>query len=156
MKAVIQRVSQASVTVNGNIVGQIKQGLCCLVGIATDDTESDIDYIVKKITTLRLFEKDSKMWNANVGQIGGGILCISQFTLLARTRKGTKPDFNRCMKTEQSAEFWKLFMTKMRESYNLGNVSEGQFGAMMSCEIINDGPVTISIDSKVEKESKEQ
>jgi D-aminoacyl-tRNA deacylase len=147
MRAVIQRVSKASVSVGGQTVGKISQGLCCLIGIETIDTETNIDYIVKKITSLKVFEQDGKMWKANVGDIKGGILCISQFTLYARTRKGATPDFSKAMKSAESFAMWIIFMEKLRASYT-GEVAEGQFGAMMDVDINNDGPVTISIDSK--------
>lgn len=147
MRAVIQRVTKASVQVNSETVGQISQGLCCLIGIETDDTTEDMNYIVKKITTMRLFESYGKSWNASVVDINGGLLCISQFTLLGRIAKGTRPDFSRAMKGSESSIIYDNFLTRLRSIHN-GPVENGIFGAMMTVEIINDGPVTITIDSR--------
>lgn len=165
MKAVIQRVTTASVTVNNQIISQISKGLCVLIGIATTDTQKDMDYIITKLLTLRLFNdpENTKPWSKSVVDIGGEVLCVSQFTLFALTDKGKKPDFHLAMPGERSKGFYEEFLVKLRHKYmalvdkdlaGLNGINEencvrdGEFGAMMNVSIQNDGPVTIQIDSR--------
>eukprot|EP01147_Barroeca_monosierra_P003919 gene3919-8402_t len=147
MRAVIQRVARASVSVDENVINEIGKGLCVLVGITSDDTEEDIEYITKKITTLRLFEDESgKMWKKSVQDLDLDILCVSQFTLYAKCGK-SKPDFHMAMPSKKSREFYQSFLEKIRSLYNEEKVKDGIFGAYMRVDIHNDGPVTITLDS---------
>lgn len=146
MKALIQRVTKASVSVDGEVVGKIGQGFVVLVGIATEDTEKDIDYLVDKIAQLRIFpDKDGK-FNISALEIGGEMLLISQFTLLADTRKGRRPSFVGAAPPQQAEALFNLFVDRMRCTGL--KVETGRFQAHMLVEIHNDGPVTIMLDSK--------
>ena len=153
MKAVIQRVCSASVTVSNEIISSIKNGLCVLIGISRDDTEKDIDYIVKKILTIRLFEDEAgaegTKWSKNVTERDFEVLCVSQFTLQS-TLKGTKPDFHLAMGADQSKDFYEKFLESLKKAYKSEKVKDGKFGAYMNVNIQNDGPVTILLDSKKE------
>ena len=146
MKALIQRVSSARVSVDGRETGSIGKGLCILVGIADDDTSLDTDYLVSKILGLRIFADEACKFNLSVTDTGGGLLLVSQFTLLADTRKGRRPSFTGAAAPRQAEDLFNQFVTKCRAS---GLKTEtGLFQAYMQVEIINDGPVTIMIDSK--------
>lgn len=146
MKALIQRVSKASVSVDGEVVGKIGRGFVVLVGIASQDTERDIDYLVDKIAQLRIFpDKDGK-FNISALEIGGEMLLISQFTLLADTRKGRRPSFVGAAPPQQAEALFNLFVDRMRRTCL--KVETGRFQAHMLVEIHNDGPVTIMLDSK--------
>lgn len=150
MKAVIQRVAKASVTVSDEIVGSIQKGLCVLVGISRDDTEKDIDFIVRKILNIRLFEsgdESQQKWNKSAVELDLEILCVSQFTLQS-TLKGTKPDFHLAMGAEQSRDFYETFLDRLKKAYKPEKIQDGRFGAYMQVNIQNDGPVTILLDSK--------
>ncbi|POW22795.1 hypothetical protein PSHT_00769 [Puccinia striiformis] len=163
MRAVIQRVTSASVTVNQNQISRIGKGLCVLVGIGTDDTIKEMNYIINKILSIRLFpsskdigeENDSieredqvqKEWKQSIRDINGEILIVSQFTLLAKTKKGNKPDFHKAMKTESSKTMYEELIRSIKMSYSEDLIKEGQFGAMMQVQICNDGPVTMIIDT---------
>ncbi|KAI2806003.1 D-tyrosyl-tRNA(Tyr) deacylase [Blomia tropicalis] len=148
MKALIQRVKSASVIVDGNVISQIGQGLCVLIGISRDDTEKDSEWICNKILKLCLFDnpENGKRWSANVQTNQLEILCVSQFTLYT-TLKGNKPDFHHAMEQSKSSEFYKRFLDRMRQQYQDDKIQDGQFGAMMEVNIVNDGPVTIQIES---------
>ncbi|KZP08716.1 hypothetical protein FIBSPDRAFT_254215 [Athelia psychrophila] len=149
MRAIIQRVSAASVTVNNEMISQISQGLMVLVGIGTDDNMSDVDALTKKILSLRVFNDGSDaMWKASVKDIDGEILCVSQFTLMANTTKGNKPDFHKAMGTEPSKQLYATFLDKLRSSYRAEKIKDGRFGAMMSVNLTNEGPVTLTLDSR--------
>ncbi|KAJ3151937.1 D-tyrosyl-tRNA(Tyr) deacylase [Geranomyces variabilis] len=150
MKAVIQRVTAASVTVDGELVGQIGRGLCLLVGITVDDTPKDVDWMVKKVTTLRLFEdaETGKSWDKSVKDLDLGILSVSQFTLYAVTSKGAKPDFHLAAKSDISKDVYMGFLEKLRTAHKPERIQDGRFGAMMNVDIQNDGPVTILLDSR--------
>ncbi|KAI9315146.1 D-tyrosyl-tRNA deacylase [Dichotomocladium elegans] len=149
MRAVLQRVTRASVTVENQVVGAIQKGVCVLVGIATDDTEKDLDYIVKKILNVRIFEDETgAMWKKGVKDLNLEVLCVSQFTLQGNTVKGNKPDFHRAMKTDQAKEVYQQFLRKMGEAYDPAKIKDGVFGAMMVVDIANDGPVTLQLDSR--------
>ncbi|KAH9484441.1 D-aminoacyl-tRNA deacylase [Psilocybe cubensis] len=151
MRAIIQCVSEASVTVNNELVSKISKGLMILVGIGTDDTDTDVATLSKKILTLRVFSDPSNpqnMWKASVKDIDGDILCVSQFTLMANTSKGNKPDFHRAMATEPSRAMYAKFLESLRTSYKAEKIQDGVFGAMMSVSLTNEGPVTITLDSR--------
>ncbi|KAI8832714.1 D-Tyr tRNAtyr deacylase-like domain-containing protein [Chytridium lagenaria] len=160
MKAVIQRVTSASVVVNGETVSSIGRGLCVLVGITTDDKDADSDYLVRKILNLRLFDSTysastttdisngiSKPWSKSVMDCGMEVLCVSQFTLYALTTKGSKPDFHLAMKSDASKDMYHNFLNRMKTTYVQDKIKDGVFGAMMQVNIVNDGPVTILLES---------
>jgi D-tyrosyl-tRNA(Tyr) deacylase len=146
MKIVIQRVSQASVKVNNEIVGEIKNGLLLLVGVTHDDTSFDVNYLVKKIINMRIFEDENGKMNISLLQKGYDILSVSQFTLFAQTERGNRPGFSDAAKPEQAKKLFEEFNAKIR-GWNV-KVETGIFGAMMEVSLINEGPVTIIIDSK--------
>lgn len=146
MKVVIQRVSEANVKVDGEIIGEISQGLMLLVGIQDDDEKQDVDWLVQKILNLRIFsDKEGKM-NLSVLDISGEILCISQFTLIADYKKGNRPSFIKAAKPEKAIPLFNNFIEEISKS-NL-KVEQGIFGADMKVSLLNDGPVTIVMDSK--------
>lgn len=121
-----------------------------LVGISIEDTTEDITKLANKVLTLRLFENEtgSEFWRQNIQQVNGEILSVSQFTLMAKTKKGTKPDFHMAQKGHIAVEQYELFLNLLRDKLGKDKVQDGQFGAMMSCQLINEGPVTIVLDSK--------
>lgn len=143
MKVVIQRVTSASVSVEGAVISSIGRGLCVLVGLASTDSNVEVEAMVKRIVSLRLFGDG---WKQSVVDVQGEILCVSQFTLLGSTAKGAKPSFHRAMKTEEARELYASFLEKMRKSYIRERVLDGEFAAMMQVSLVNDGPVTIVID----------
>ena len=146
MKAVVQRVSRASVRIDGQIVGEIGRGLLVLLGIGKADVAADADWMIKKLLALRIFQDDAEKMNRSVTDVGGGLLAVSQFTLYGDTRKGTRPSFTDAMPPAEAERFYNNFMTKLRAA-TLLKVAEGKFAAMMDVELINDGPVTIILDS---------
>lgn len=147
MKIVIQRVSKASVTIGGTVKSSIGQGLLILLGIGHDDTEDDIDYLVKKTAALRIFNDDAGVMNRSVMDVGGDIIVVSQFTLMAATKKGNRPSYIAAAGHELAVPLYEDFCSRMSDA--LGRpVGTGEFGADMQVELINDGPVTICIDSK--------
>ncbi|KAJ1916350.1 D-tyrosyl-tRNA(Tyr) deacylase [Mycoemilia scoparia] len=149
MRVVLQKVANASVTVGDRVVGKIGKGVCVLIGIYKDDTVKDMDYMIKKILGMRVFEDDSgKMWTKSVKDLGLEVLCVSQFTLYGKTNKGNKPDFHDSMRSEQSRDFYNEFVVKLRSQYDASKIQEGEFGAMMLVNIANDGPVTLELDSR--------
>ncbi|KAJ3124793.1 phosphate system positive regulatory protein pho81 [Physocladia obscura] len=146
MRAVIQRVKQASVTVNGRIISSIEQGLCVLVGIHVEDTEVDAEFIAKKIATLKLWpDAEGKPWKLNVQDAGHKVLSVSQFTLYAVTSKGSKPDFHLAMKSNDSFSLYNNFLESLRRQCggDPTRVQDGEFGAMMDVALVNDGPITL-------------
>ncbi len=146
MRAVVQRVSRAHVSVDGEIVGKVGRGLLVLVGIAHADGQRDADYLVDKIVSLRIFDdRDGKM-NLSLIDVDGGLLAVSQFTLYGDTRRGRRPSFVDAMPGEAARPIFEHFVTKASEK--LPNVETGRFGAHMDVEIVNDGPVTIILDSE--------
>ncbi|MDD6231869.1 MAG: D-aminoacyl-tRNA deacylase [Frisingicoccus sp.] len=146
MKAVIQRVTRGKVTIEGKVHGEIGRGFVVLLGVAKDDTKEDMDYLVKKISGLRVFEDTEGKMNLGLKDVNGELLIISQFTLFANTKKGNRPSFVDAGLPEPSKAFYLEFIQAFR---SLGfNVGEGEFGADMAVELVNDGPVTIIIDSK--------
>ena len=147
MRVVIQRVSEAAVRVDGKIVGEIKQGLMVLLGIETADTEEDIDWLLNKTLNLRIFNDADGVMNTSLLDVEGDLLVISQFTLMAATKKGNRPSYIRAAKHEQAIPLYESFCAKAEQL--LGKtVQIGSFGADMKVSLINDGPVTIQIDSK--------
>ena len=148
MRVVIQRVSRASVTVEGQITGQIDQGLLVLLGIETTDTREDADWLAGKIAKMRIFGDQDGHMNLSVTDVNGKILVVSQFTLHAQTKKGNRPSFIKSARPEQAIPLYKYFIDRLVQI--LGQkVETGVFGAMMSIELINDGPVTITMDSRL-------
>lgn len=145
MKIIIQRVSQASVTVNEEVVGQIKRGLLLLVGIGPEDGHEDIAYAVRKIVAMRLFSDSDGKMNLSVQDIKGSILSVSQFTLYADTKKGNRPAFTGAAKPDVARAIYDQFNQALAAHVP---VEKGIFGADMSLALINDGPVTISLDTK--------
>ncbi|MEM6633058.1 MAG: D-aminoacyl-tRNA deacylase [Bacteroidota bacterium] len=147
MRAVIQCVSTCTVEVEGEIVGSIAEGLCVLLGITQEDSEEDINWIIRKILNLRIFNDREGKMNLSVKDIQGELLVISQFTLYASTKKGNRPSYIRSAKPEVSLPIYNKFLDVLKESFD-GKVESGTFGAMMSVSLVNEGPVTIIIDSK--------
>ncbi|WP_440895958.1 D-aminoacyl-tRNA deacylase [Amphibacillus sp. Q70] len=145
MRAVIQRVSEASVSVSGQTIGQIEQGLMILLGVTHEDTKEDADYLVKKICQLRIFEDDQGKMNLSLLDVGGSILSISQFTLYSDTRKGRRPGFSKAAKPDQANELYHYFNEQINAMHV--KIETGQFGALMDVSLVNNGPVTIMIDS---------
>lgn len=146
MKIVIQRTKEASVTIDGAIVGEISHGLVLLVGIEEQDQQEDVDYLVRKISKMRIFEDSEGKMNLSIEDVGGEILSISQFTLYAETKKGNRPSFIKAAKPETAIPLYEAFNTGLRETGL--TVQTGGFGADMKVSLLNDGPVTIIIDSK--------
>ncbi|MCJ0573745.1 D-aminoacyl-tRNA deacylase [Enterococcus cecorum] len=146
MRAVIQRVSQAKVVVDDNTVGQIGKGFMILLGVHEQDTQTDVDYLVGKISKLRVFEDDQQKMNRSIIDVGGEILSISQFTLFADTKKGNRPSFVQAAKPNVAIPLYEAFNEGLRQAGI--PVETGIFGADMKCHLVNDGPVTIIIDSQ--------
>lgn len=146
MRAVIQRAKQANVTVEGNVIGEIKQGLVVLLGISQNDTIADIDAIIQKLIHLRIFEDEQNKLNLSLKDINGSILSVSQFTLYADIRKGRRPSFTKAKSPEDAEKLYNLFNKKLRDEGI--NVETGKFGAMMDVQLINDGPITIIMETK--------
>ena len=147
MRVVLQRVSEASVTIENTIVANINQGLVVLLGIEEDDTQEDISWLSAKISKIRIFSDENGLMNKSVQDINGDIILVSQFTLFASTKKGNRPGFTRSAKPEIAIPLYKLFI-KQLESDLEKSIQTGEFGADMKMALINDGPVTICIDTK--------
>lgn len=145
MRAVVQRVDKAKVTVDGKIVGEISRGLMVLVGVVEGDTEKDVQYLADKVTGLRIFEDEAEKMNLSVKDIGGEILSVSQFTLYGDCRKGKRPSFDKAAKPETAIVLYEKFNELCRQQ-NI-KVETGVFGAHMLVELANNGPVTILLDS---------
>jgi len=163
MRAVVQRVSSASVTIEGRVAGAIERGLLVLLGVAQADTEADGEWLAQKIAALRIFEDDAGKMNRSLRDLVGAqsccalpaVLVVSQFTLLASTRKGTRPSFNGAAPPALAIPLYKKFLAQMETALGppptlspAERVARGEFGAMMSVALVNDGPVTIIVDSK--------
>jgi D-tyrosyl-tRNA(Tyr) deacylase len=150
MRAVIQRVSSANVTIEGKIKGKINNGLTILLGIEDADTAEDIQWLSAKIVNLRIFDDDKGVMNLSIKDINGEILIVSQFTLHASTKKGNRPSYIRAAKPDVSIPLYEQFVQQMQ--VDLGkNIETGEFGADMKLSLINDGPVTIIIDTKAKE-----
>ncbi len=146
MRVIVQRTLRAAVRIDGESVGQIGQGYMLLVGITHTDTESDADYVAKKVAQLRVFEDEAGKMNRSILDIGGAILSISQFTLYGDVRHGNRPSFIQAARPELAEPLYQYFNNRLRTEYGL-TVETGRFGADMKVDFINDGPVTILIDS---------
>lgn len=146
MRAVVQRVSEASVVIDGEIKGAVGQGFMILLGIHEEDTLSDVEYLVGKIAKLRVFEDDQGKMNRSIEAISGSILSISQFTLYGETKKGNRPSFIKAARPETAIPLYEAFNQGLREQ-NIA-VETGEFGADMKVSLVNDGPVTIILDTR--------
>ena len=146
MRVVLQRVAHASVTVDEKVIGKIQRGFLLLVGVTHDDTMEDMEYLVRKIVQMRIFEDKEGKLNRSIQDIGGEILSVSQFTLYAETKKGNRPSFSKAAPGDVAIEMFEQFNGLLRETGV--PVETGQFGADMKVELLNDGPVTILLDSK--------
>ncbi len=145
MRAVVQKVSHSAVRVDGNVVGEIENGLTVLLGVQSDDTTDDVEWMVNKMLNLRIFEDGDNLMNRSVMDIGGSVLAVSQFTLLGDARKGRRPSFTLAASPENAEELFNQFV---RLASNYVNVQTGVFRAHMKVTLTNDGPVTILLDSK--------
>ncbi|CAH2212630.1 D-aminoacyl-tRNA deacylase [Tepidibacter aestuarii] len=146
MRAVVQRVSNSSVTVDQNVVGKIDKGIMVLLGINDDDNSKDVEYLVDKIVNLRIFEDENEKMNLSLLDIKGELLVVSQFTLYGDCRKGRRPNFTDAAKPDKAVPLYEEFIDKAKK-YGI-KVETGKFGAHMKVDIMNDGPVTLLIDSK--------
>ena len=147
MRAVLQRVTEASVKVDGKITGAIKEGLLILVGVEDADTEEDIEWLTKKIAGCRIFNDENGVMNRSVMEIGGGLLAVSQFTLMASTKKGNRPSYIRASKGPVAEPMYEKFCQTLEKESGI-KVEKGIFGADMKVSLLNDGPVTIIMDTK--------
>lgn len=147
MRTVIQRVASASVSIEGAVKSAIGPGLLVLLGVGPDDTEDDVDYLVKKTAALRIFNDEDGVMNRSVIDTGGNILVISQFTLMASTRKGNRPSYVGAAGHETAVPLYELFCERLSQALGK-SVGTGEFGADMQVALVNDGPVTICMDSK--------
>ena len=145
MRSVIQRVTRASVHIDGETVGEIGAGVVVLLGVTHNDTERDVDYLVEKVTSLRIFEDRNGQMNLSLADTGGALLIVSQFTLYGDVRKGRRPSFSSAAPPDQAEALYDRFVEQARKSD--AKVATGRFGAMMKVELVNDGPVTILLDS---------
>jgi len=146
MRAIIQRVSRAKVTVDGEIVGEINKGVLVLLGVSDEDSEKDAAYLSEKIVNLRIFEDVAGKMNLSLLDIKGELLVVSQFTLYGDVRRGRRPSFVRAAAPDKANLLYEFFVVKAREQ--IGKVETGRFQAMMDVELVNDGPVTILLDSE--------
>ncbi len=145
MRALIQRVKRAKVTVDGEVTGEIEKGILVLLGIAHEDTNRDVDVLLEKIINLRIFPSEKSGFDHSLQEVGGSLLIVSQFTLYGSTKKGRRPDFTASAKPEIAKALYDSFILNAQ---NKGiNVATGQFGAMMDVELVNEGPVTLMIES---------
>ena len=147
MKIVIQRVSNASVTIDNTTVASIKKGLLILLGIVKEDTQDDIGYLVRKIINLRIFNDDNQIMNKSLKEINGDIILVSQFTLHALTKKGNRPSYIQAAKPEVAMPLYQKFISTLETEFGK-TIQTGEFGSDMKVSLLNDGPVTIIIDSK--------
>lgn len=145
MRFVVQRVTHASVTVDGNVIGKIGQGFMVLIGVSDEDTKETADKMVKKLLGLRIFENENGKTNLDIHTVGGSLLLISQFTLYADCKHGNRPSFIKAGKPDMANEMYEYIIAKCREQVE--TVETGEFGADMKVELLNDGPFTILLDS---------
>src|SRR5690242_4895710 len=146
MRAVVQRVTRASVTVEGEVVGEIENGLVVLLGVARDDTREDVDYLAAKIVALRIFDDAEGRMNVSIKESGGALLVVSQFTLYGDVRRGLRPSWSDAAAPEVAEPLYEYFVQKCRELVE--RVETGSFRKMMHVELVNDGPVTLMLDSR--------
>jgi D-aminoacyl-tRNA deacylase len=146
VRAVIQRVSRARVTVNGTITGEINRGLVVLLGVGNSDTAADADYLAAKIASLRIFEDENGKMNLALAEVGGAVLAVSQFTLYGDVRRGKRPSFDAAARPEAARELYEQFVRRVREAGL--RCETGRFQEMMQVELVNEGPVTILLDSQ--------
>ncbi|KAL2264452.1 hypothetical protein VTK26DRAFT_17 [Humicola hyalothermophila] len=159
MKAILQRVLSASVTVDHEVVSKIGKGVLVFAAVAPGDTEKEADSLAAKVLKLKLWDDESgARWKNNVQDINGEVLCVSQFTLLASTKKGSKPDFHGAMGGDEAKRLYEYFYRKVQEGYTADKVKNGVFQAMMEVALVNDGPVTLELSTppKQEKEGKKK
>jgi len=147
MRLVIQRVSRACVSVNGSRISGIGPGIMILLGIETGDSPEDVSWLVKKTAQLRIFDDARGVMNLDITQVGGDALVVSQFTLHASTKKGNRPSYIKAAKEEEAVPLYRLFISELGKAIGR-DIAAGRFGADMQVELVNDGPVTIIIDSK--------
>lgn len=147
MRALIQRVREASVTIDGQIHGAIEEGILVLLGITHDDTTRDIDWLIRKITNLRIFNDEAGKMNVSVKDVKGGLLVISQFTLFADAKKGNRPSYTKSAPPAVAIPLYEEFLERLQTSFS-GLIATGEFGADMKVSLLNDGPVTIMLDSQ--------
>lgn len=147
MRMVIQRVQHAKVEIENKVAGQIEAGLLVLLGITEGDSDDDIQWLVRKLTQLRIFSDEAGKMNHSVTDIGGGILVVSQFTLFADCKKGNRPSYIRSAHPDIAIPLYERFLDVLKVNFS-GSVETGQFGAMMEVSLLNDGPVTIILDSR--------
>lgn len=148
MRAVVQKVTSSKVTVDEEVVGQIGSGLLVLLGVTHDDTSKDVDYMIDKITNLRIFEDENGKMNLSLKDVGGEILAVSQFTLYGDCRRGRRPSFSDAARPEVANPLYEEFVKKVKDQGI--NVGTGKFGAHMMVDLTNDGPVTILLESRKE------
>lgn len=152
MKAVLQRVKSASVTVDGNLISSIGKGILVFVGVGKEDTPKEVEKMAGKVLTMQLWDDDEGgKWKKNVKDVGGEVLCVSQFTLLASTKKGKKPSFHRSAPEQLARDLYSSFYKKTQELYEKEKVKDGVFQAMMDVALVNDGPV--GLDYRCEDEA---
>lgn len=147
MRLLIQRVTEATLRIEGEVFSEIGKGMLVLVGIESEDTEQDMDWLAGKLSRLRIFDDEAGVMNLDVGQIGGEVMVVSQFTLHASTKKGNRPSYIRSASEAISRPLYEQFVAKVEQAVG-HKVATGQFGADMKISLVNDGPVTIWIDSK--------
>ena len=146
MRACVQRVTEASVNVDGKVIGEIEQGVVVLLGVATDDTEADLEYLANKVAALRIFEDDEGKMNRSLTDVGGAMLVVSQFTLLGDCRKGRRPSYINAAEPAKAEDYYEQFVARIEK---LGiKTATGKFRAMMQVALVNDGPVTLMLDSR--------
>ncbi len=146
MRAVVQRVTRASVTVEGETVGEIGKGLVILLGVASDDTQNDVEYLAEKIAALRVFDDEDGRMNLSVKDAGGALLVVSQFTLYGDVRRGLRPSWSDAAPPEIAEPLYESFVLSLKK--DLAEIATGSFRRMMQLELVNDGPVTILLDSR--------
>jgi D-tyrosyl-tRNA(Tyr) deacylase len=147
MRLLVQRVTEARVEIDQQVVGQIGPGLLALLGITHDDGSADIDYLLKKLLQLRIFTDENGKMNLSLPEVGGSLLVVSQFTLYGSTQKGNRPAYTRSARPAVAIPLYEQFLTQLRQSF-AGPVATGQFGASMQVHLCNDGPVTLMLDSQ--------
>lgn len=146
MRAVVQRVSRARVSVDDETTGEIGQGILLLLGVSSNDAEADADYLVDKVLNLRIFDDETGKMNVSLVENGGGLLVVSQFTLYGDSRKGRRPSYIHAARPEEAKRLYEYFVAEARKK--ISNVATGRFQAMMDVELVNDGPVTLLLDSE--------